>query len=204
MFDHFRHAGAQMGQRKRLQQRRIDQYRARLMKGAHEILPGGCVYTHLAPYRRIHHGQQRGRHLHEWYAAHIRRGYEARQVADHPPAQSHDGGVAAAPLVDHPVGERAPLLACLVPLTRWNGAVDDALRSAKVPQRAHQMRPVKTRDLVIGNDRDRVSGRDLARDATHRIQEPWRHMHAVAEDVDLSARDRAVRCHHVTSPAPAR
>ena len=59
------------------------------MESPHQILATGEVDARLPAHARVHHRQKGRRHLDERNAAQIRRGHEARQVADHAPAERH-------------------------------------------------------------------------------------------------------------------
>ena len=73
------------------ERRRIHDDEPGLMERADQVLGAGMVDRGLAADRRVHLGQQRGRHLDEVHPAHVGRGDEAREVAHRAAAQRHDG-----------------------------------------------------------------------------------------------------------------
>ena len=70
------------------------------MEGAYEILALGHVDSGFAAYARIHLGEERGRYLDEIDSPAEDGSCEARQVADHPAAQSDDHIPALDPVVE--------------------------------------------------------------------------------------------------------
>ena len=88
-------AAAQLAQGQGLEQRGVGDHRLGLVEGADEVLGPGVVDADLAAHRAVHHGQERGGHLHPHHPAHVGGGREARHVAHHPAPEGHHQAVAA-------------------------------------------------------------------------------------------------------------
>ena len=88
------------------------------MERADEILAARRVDAGLAADRGVDHREQRRRHLHDWDAAHVRRGDESGQVANDAAAERDDRRVAPEAGFEELVGEARPRLARLVRLAR--------------------------------------------------------------------------------------
>ena len=99
---------AQMIRRERREHGGIGDDRARPVEGADEIFPGRRVDPRLPADRCVDHREQRRRQLHERNAAHVRRGDEAREIADDAAAERDNGRVASEAGGEQRVGERAP------------------------------------------------------------------------------------------------
>ncbi len=131
------------------------------MEGADEILPVPSVDGGFPADGRVHHREERRRHLDDRNAAHERRGHEPGEVADHPAAQRHDHGVAPASRVEQPVGERAPLLARLRALPGGDAELERPLGA----ERRGQGLAVERADVVVGDDGEAMRVRQpLARE----------------------------------------
>ena len=81
----------------------IGEYGRGLMKGTNEVLAARMIDAGLAAHRRVHLGQQGGRHLHEGDAALVTGSGESGHVADHATAQRDDAGIAAESICDQHV-----------------------------------------------------------------------------------------------------
>ena len=73
----------------------VDDHGGGLMEGADQVLAGVGVDAGLAADGGVHHGQQRGRHVHDVDAAQPGGRDEAGDVGGRPPAEADDGILAA-------------------------------------------------------------------------------------------------------------
>ena len=123
---------------------------------ADRVFPGGCVDRCLAPYRRIHHREQRRGDLHHRNAAHVGRRDEAGEIADDATTQRNDRRVAPAAVREQGVGDRGPTLARLVLLAGGNDdrvhAITRHAATGSFDQRRGDVVEIVRRDVVIGDD----------------------------------------------------
>ena len=128
VFDDLGIAGAEFALRQRIEQRGVGEHQDRLMEGADQIFAVGRIDRGLAADRRIHVGEQRGRHLHIIEAApHDGRG-EAGEIADDAAAE-RDHQIAA---LDARGDDRlADLLEDAIAFRGFAGRHDDAASSRR-------------------------------------------------------------------------
>mmetsp|Transcript_22194 Transcript_22194/g.68643 ORF Transcript_22194/g.68643 Transcript_22194/m.68643 type:complete len:272 (+) Transcript_22194:574-1389(+) len=94
---HLGDAAGQLALGKRAQRLGVDEHALWLVEGAQHVFAQRVVDARLAAHARVHHGHERGGHLHEVHPALVARRREARHVAHHPAAQRHKGGVTPQP-----------------------------------------------------------------------------------------------------------
>jgi hypothetical protein len=145
MLDDLGRTGAQLGERERVEHRRVDQHGARRVEGADQVLPSRGVDGGLPAHRRVDHGQQGRRALHDRDAAQVRGRHEAAEVPDHAPAERDEGGIAPTAGLEEAVGDRRPALARLV---RLAGRDLDDERGREVGGRE---RIARAREVVPGD-----------------------------------------------------
>ncbi len=140
VFDHFVQSGAELATRQRTEDSGIDQDRGRLIERTDEILPNRMVDADLPADRAVDLREQRRRHVRERYAAQVRRGGEARHVANHAAAERDDGrrpiGVRADERVVNARDGRHLLVAFAV-------GHEDRLRRRLAAERASELRAVQ-------------------------------------------------------------
>ena len=89
------HARDDLVARQRLQRGEVDEHRERLMEGADQVLACIGVDAGLAADRGVHHGEQRGRHVHDVDAPQPRGRGESGDVGGRSPAEADHGVLAA-------------------------------------------------------------------------------------------------------------
>ncbi len=166
----------------------------RRMKRAHEVLAGRRVDARLAPDRRVDHREEARGHLHVGNAAHVGRGNESREVADHAAAERDDGAVATKSGGEQLVAERGPRFTRLGPLAGRNREHDRACLAERVANALG----VQRADVAVRDDRVAMRRRRLPRDVADSREQPRADRHAIRRERDLA------RGHQVTSPAPPR
>jgi hypothetical protein len=110
---------SQFAHRQGAQRRQVGEHRARLVKGADEILAAGMIHAGLAADGRIHLREQRRRYLHEIDATLITGSRETRNVADHAATEADHASITIEPLRHHRVEHLRQGRESLVLLAVW-------------------------------------------------------------------------------------
>ena len=121
------------------------------MKRADQVLAVRVVDAGLAADRRVHLGEERGRHLHERQAAEQRRRREACEVAHHTAAEGDDGRPALDPRVEEAVVEHGEPGEVLVLLAV--GDHHDDRRKTRVAERRDGRLAVEGPDALARDER---------------------------------------------------
>ena len=142
------------------------------MKRADQVLAVRVVDAGLAADRRVHLGEERGRHLHERQAAEQRRRREACEVAHHTAAEGDDGRPALDPRVEEAVVEHGEPGEVLVLLAV--GDHHDGRRKTRVAERrdgsvvlAHCWAHARRKFYEV----EQATGSPIAAEAIRRIAE---------------------------------
>ena len=133
----------------RLQIIDVDVHGGRLVEGPDDVLAGRVIDAGLAADRRVHHADERGRHLHVRDAALERGGHEADEVADDPAAQGHQGRVAAGPQPDDAILDLVAHAARLAPFAGREG--DEIAGQAAPPEGGLERLPLALQ-MGVGDD----------------------------------------------------
>ena len=106
VLDDLEQARAIFALRQRVEHRRIDHHRQRLMKAADQVFAGRQIDAGFAADGRVHLRQQRGGNLNHRNAAHEDGGQESRDVGENAAAECDDDAGAVAAARHHLLGQR--------------------------------------------------------------------------------------------------
>src|SRR4029453_15406536 len=107
MLDDLREPLIELARRQRFQDIEIGNYQRGLMESADQIFPCARIHTGFSADRAVHHRQERCWNLNVWNSAVINRRHEARNVADHPAAETNDERLSVQSSRDHLIANRS-------------------------------------------------------------------------------------------------
>ena len=103
------------------QKLRVDDHQAGLMEGPQEVFAFGEIDGGFAADAGVHHGEQRGGHLHQGNAPHVNRGQKARDIPHHPAPQRDEAGAPVGALGQEFFGQPLDYAPVLGPLPPGHG-----------------------------------------------------------------------------------
>ena len=180
--------------RQRVQERRVDEDRLRLIERTDEVFPPWKIYGDLAADRAVDLSQERRRHLHERHAAQVRRRREASEIPHNAAAEGQDKLTPLQAEVEHRFKHMRKLRKRLRLFPGRNG--EQPRLKARRSERRTGARAVQGLDVRVGYDKNAPSRINGLKPRSERIEQPGLHCDVIAF---LAERDMK---HAFQSPSP--